>query len=41
MMPMRLKNKQTRQASVKPRKKSDCARRPIANEDTTMLADSH
>jgi hypothetical protein len=36
-----LKNKQTRQASAKPRKKSDCARRPMAKDDTTMFAESH
>ena len=38
---MRLKNKHAKQASVNPRKKRDCARRPMAKEDTTMLAESH
>ena len=38
---MKLKNKQTKMASTKPRKNRLLARRPIAKDETTMLAESH
>jgi hypothetical protein len=41
MMPMRLKNRTTRIASTNPRKNKDFPRRPIAKDETTILADSH